>query len=118
MITQQETTCKCSCGLNVQPAFLTKLNEIRQAYGKPIVILSGARCIKHNASVGGSPKSSHIEGLAADLMRTSSLRAFLVANAERFNIYLEDPSHTGNDQDGWIHVQMRPTPSSKRLFLP
>ena len=118
MITQQETSCKCGCGLNVQPAFLAKLNEIRQAYGKPIVILSGARCIKHNASVGGSPKSSHIEGLAADLMRSSQLRAFLVANAERFNIYLEDPASTGNDEGGWLHVTTRPPPSRSRIFTP
>ena len=118
MITSQETACKCGCGLNVQPAFLAKLNEIRQSYNKPIIVLSGARCPTHNASVGGAKNSSHIEGLAVDLMRTSRLRAFLIANAEKFDIYLEDPSVTGNDLSGWLHVTTRPPASGKRLFLP
>lgn len=117
-ITFKETACKCGCGLNITPKFHFILNQIRLEYGKPIVVLSGARCPEHNAKIGGAKKSSHIEGLAVDLMRSSSLRAFLIANVEKFDIYLEDPSHTGNDDAGWLHCQLRPTASGKRVFLP
>lgn len=118
MITSKETACKCGCGLNVQPDFLVLLNKIRADFGKPIIVLSGARCPTHNAKIGGAKKSSHIEGLAVDLMRSSSLRAFLEANLVKYDIYLESPSHTGNDDSGWLHCQIRPTPSGQRIFLP
>ena len=118
MITTKETSCKCGCGLNVQPDFLVLLNEIRRSYNKPIVVLSGARCPTHNASVGGAKNSSHIEGLAVDLMRSASLRVFLEANLTKFNIYMEAPQATGDDLSGWLHVTTRAPASGKRIFLP
>jgi hypothetical protein len=118
MITLKETACKCACGLNVTSEFLFKLNEIRSAYGKPIIVLSGARCQAHNKSIGGALKSAHIEGVAADLMRSSALRSFLEANLDRFNVYLEAPSHTGNDDNGWLHVTTRSPGTGKRTFMP
>ena len=33
----------------------------------PFYINSGYRCIKHNASVGGSVRSKHLLGIAADI---------------------------------------------------
>ena len=41
--------------------------SIRESWGKPIVINSGFRCPLHNASIGGSPISVHLFGLALDL---------------------------------------------------
>lgn len=118
MISTKETTCKCGCGLNVTPKFLFILNQIRTEYGKPIIVLSGARCPTHNAKIGGAKNSSHCEGLAADLMRSAELRTFLEANLNKFDIYMEAPQATGNDDNGWLHCQIRPTASGKRIFLP
>jgi hypothetical protein len=118
MILSSETACKCKCGLNVQPDFLVLLNEIRRSYNKPVIVLSGARCPTHNASVGGSKNSSHIEGLAVDLMRSASLRTFLEANLNKFDIYMEAPQATGNDENGWLHITTRAPASGKRIFLP
>lgn len=53
----------------------TDFEEIRQAWGKPIVINSGYRCIKHNQEVGGEPCSIHIAGLALDLSPFNDERA-------------------------------------------
>lgn len=51
----------CSCcgtgGLSI--SILVVLEHIRQLTGKPVAILSGARCTKYNASVGGSKNSEH-----------------------------------------------------------
>lgn len=44
------------------------LQVLRDVCGKQIHILSGYRCEKHNAAVGGARKSFHVLGLAADLM--------------------------------------------------
>ena len=43
-----------------------KLELVRQALGKPIVITSGYRCPALNARVGGVSTSAHTKGLAVD----------------------------------------------------
>ena len=42
------------------------LDKIRVRFGKPITVSSGFRCEKLNAAVGGSKKSQHKNGEAAD----------------------------------------------------
>lgn len=61
----------------VDPALLAKLNEIRKAYGKPIVVNSGYRSPAHNAAVGGVKNSMHVRGKAADIRPTSKNAADL-----------------------------------------
>ena len=62
--------------------FLEMLDEVRDKFGKPIVINSGYRTEEHNAEVGGKPKtetskgSSHMYGLAADIKCTNSTDRF------------------------------------------
>jgi uncharacterized protein YcbK (DUF882 family) len=51
---------------------LSMLDEVREIYGKPISINSGYRTIRHNAEVGGKPKSSHLKGLAVDIACSTS----------------------------------------------
>lgn len=46
----------------------TDLEAIRAFLGHPIIISSGYRAPKVNAAVGGSPRSAHIRGLAADFI--------------------------------------------------
>jgi len=43
------------------------LDPIREAYGSPIYVNSGYRCKELNKLVGGSPRSQHVKGMAADL---------------------------------------------------
>jgi uncharacterized protein YcbK (DUF882 family) len=38
---------------------LDKLEDLRLSIGKPLIILSAARCPTHNARVGGAPLSQH-----------------------------------------------------------
>jgi len=44
------------------------LEVIRAYYDKPIKVNSGYRSLNHNKSVGGSVKSQHLLGKAADLV--------------------------------------------------
>ena len=65
---RDEFACKCKCGFNVIDAELLKvLNRLRETFNTPIKINSGARCAAHNKAVGGSPKSQHLLGKAADI---------------------------------------------------
>ncbi len=60
----RETTCTAA---PMDPAFLIKLQAIRDAWGLPLGISSGARCKAWNTKVGGSPVSQHLLGKAADI---------------------------------------------------
>ena len=51
----------------VHIGLIDKLNEIREAFGKPIIINSGYRSPEHNAKVGGVANSQHVKGTAADI---------------------------------------------------
>ena len=63
-----EFLCKCGCGSNhISPKVVAICQDIRDKLGVPVVINSGYRCKMHNESVGGSPKSLHLIGWAADL---------------------------------------------------
>jgi len=55
-----ECKCGCSCEVIVSRDLLDLLEGIRVCIGAPIKILSGARCEKHNRSVGGASKSWHL----------------------------------------------------------
>lgn len=44
-----------------------KLEVVRRAYGKPIIVTSWLRCNKHNMSVGGVTNSYHLNGHAIDI---------------------------------------------------
>lgn len=107
-----ETKCKDGCGLDITPAMLAKANEIREAYGHEMIVNCGARCPTHNKSVGGAPKSSHVEGNAIDFKQTPKLLEYVLANLDKHNIWIEDPAATST----WIHIQIRPSPT--RIFKP
>lgn len=43
------------------------LQMLRDHVGRPVIITSGYRSVEHNTAVGGSPKSQHLVGNAADI---------------------------------------------------
>ena len=43
------------------------LDVIREAYGVPLIVVSGYRSPTHNQKIGGANQSQHMEGRAADL---------------------------------------------------
>lgn len=69
--TEKELACKC-CGVDkTTPEFKEKLDELRELYGKPLIVNSAYRCPKHNAEVGGVKNSQHLLGIAADIKDVS-----------------------------------------------
>lgn len=65
---KHEFACRCGCGYdNINLKVVKVLEDIRAHFGgKPLIVTSGCRCIKHNNKVGGIKGSKHLEGLACD----------------------------------------------------
>lgn len=64
-------------GSNMNPAFLTVLDDIREECKFAFQISSGFRTPGHNAAVDGKPNSEHLRGEAVDIAATS-LQKFLI----------------------------------------
>ena len=68
----REFECKCGC---VAPPEIrlrwfelaVALEKVRLIVGAPVVIISGYRCKKRNAAVGGADESEHLNGVAVDI---------------------------------------------------
>jgi len=71
----------CRCGAEgISFALVEILQKVRDAVG-PMRINSAFRCPYHNNEVGGSPKSSHLIGLAVDIHCDNSLKRYkLISN--------------------------------------
>ncbi len=62
-----ETECRCKCGFDLTDAYKQKADALRQAFGKPLTMTSGARCPSYNAKVSETGSTGpHTTGNAAD----------------------------------------------------
>jgi len=67
--------CACKCGgrycsgypAQMQRAVVEIANNARKHFGKPLVVISGLRCQRHNANEGGVANSQHMYGEAMDI---------------------------------------------------
>jgi uncharacterized protein YcbK (DUF882 family) len=65
---RSEFACRDGCGRDYPvPVLVAVLQAMRDAKGRPLRVVSGIRCEQHNARVGGSRRSQHIHGRAADV---------------------------------------------------
>lgn len=64
-----EFECRCGCGrVEMNLMFLNALDQLREKYGKPLVVTSGYRCPSYNSKVSSTgPTGPHTTGKAADL---------------------------------------------------
>ena len=79
---------------------IERLDEIREKYGKPIIITSGYRCQELNNKVGGKSNSFHLKGLAADLKYSVEVWTFLTQHAK-----FDKPILETSKSAKWIHCQ-------------
>ena len=63
----QEMACKGTGKLMINSDAMDKLQALRDALGKPLIITSAYRSPEHNRAVGGAKKSKHMEGIAFDV---------------------------------------------------
>jgi uncharacterized protein YcbK (DUF882 family) len=64
-----ETECRCKCGFDLLDSFKVECDALREAYGKPLTMTSGARCGSYNAKVSETGSTGpHTTGKAADFL--------------------------------------------------
>lgn len=64
----REFECRCCHRVRLSPRLLACLEAFRALWGRPVVLSSGYRCGTHNRAVGGSQRSLHMAGQAADIL--------------------------------------------------
>lgn len=82
------------------------LQALRDALGKPVIVLSGYRCPEHNKAVGGSRYSQHMLGNAADIRVNGMTPAQLEEAAQKIPAF-RDGGIGRNDYAGFLHVDVR-----------
>lgn len=92
------------------------LDPAREAFGHPIYVNSGYRSAKVNAMVGGSAKSQHLSGCAADLNTGSvdgnrRLAKLIVELDLPFDQLIDEKSYS------WVHVSHNPNGPQRHDIL-
>ena len=87
----------------VSPQLVDMLEKIRTHFGKPVLINSGYRTEVWNAKQGGSPKSQHKYGMAADIRIAGVTPKQIAAYAEK----LMPRSGGIGISDSFCHVDVR-----------
>lgn len=98
-----------------------RINIIRKAYGKPMKVNDGFRRSKDTPK-NGAKKSNHLLGAAIDIDDDDKCTFWnwVKDNLELFQevgLWLEDPRWT-HGNGSWVHVQIYPPRSKKRIFVP
>jgi hypothetical protein len=105
-LSSHEIACKCGCGLGREPGDFSMImaglfEAIRlEAGGTRITILSGCRCAAHNRATHGTENSTHMSGLALDLLPPTSF------NVEQFFRICDRAANVGGAgiYDTFCHV--------------
>lgn len=127
MITKRELNPK---DLEMGPAvaknfeiLFERMNEVRQAYGKPMIVTSGLRSDAKQAELIAQGKSravhsKHLAGAACDILDIDGeLAKWCLDNEDvlrRIGLWCEHPDYT----KGWVHFQTMAPKSGKRFFIP
>jgi len=105
-----EMVCRCGeCNrADMDPDFMKLLEEIRKAYGKPMVISSAFRCDVHNADVSTVKNGPHTfannGSRAADVLVSGSRAMELFTVAKQVGANGLGVSQKGPHKDRFIHI--------------
>lgn len=99
----------CNADLQLDDKLVGWLQKIRDHFGKPVNISSGYRCPEHNAQAGGSPKSYHMKGMAADIYIMDYLHnpKIIAQYAEQIGVTGIGLYENSNGQY-FVHIDTRP----------
>lgn len=101
---KKEFACKC-CGVSkASKKLVDGLQELRDLVDRPITIVSGYRCKKHNINVGGATNSQHVLGNAADIKIDDMTIDEIIDAVEKIDVFKN--GGIGRYRS-WVHVDVR-----------
>lgn len=92
------------------------LELIRETLGQPVTVNSGFRCFRLNQAIGGDPNSSHMRGLAADIVcrpfgpALSVCKAIATIRGLRFDQII-------HEFGSWCHIGIGPRMRGELLTI-
>lgn len=100
----REMACKGTGSLLLDEVAMDKLQQLRDALGVPLIVVSAYRSPEHNRAVGGAKNSYHMKGVAFDIqMANHDPMLFEVAAREigfrGFGYY---------PKQGFMHIDLGP----------
>lgn len=99
-----EIACRGTGKLVVNEGAMDRLQALREALGKPLIVNSGYRSPEHNRRVGGAKASRHLNGDAFDISMTNH-------NPQLFEKAARAAGFTGfgfYPASGFIHIDLGP----------
>lgn len=101
-----ELKCRC-CGENkFSEETLKKLNRLRQALGRPMIVNSGYRCEKHNEKIGAT--QTHATGHAVDIKCSHRDAYDIISLADVYGFTGIGVSQKGDINNRFIHLDDLP----------
>lgn len=103
----REIACKGTGKILINENALDKLQALRDALGKPLVLTSAYRSPEHNRRVGGAKNSKHMEGIAFDVRMENH-------DPHRFEAAARAVGFTGfgyYPKSGFMHIDTGPARS-------
>jgi zinc D-Ala-D-Ala carboxypeptidase len=104
--TEEEFRCKQTGRINMQESFMDRLQALRTAYGKPMIITSGFRHISHSAERQKARPGAHVYGHAADIAVSHADAYELIAMAIKHGFTGIGVQQKGNGR--FIHLDDMP----------
>jgi hypothetical protein len=100
---------------------LERINKVRAVYGKPMKVNDGYRRLQDTPK-NGSATSWHYKGAAVDIDDNDAgdFAKWVVKNLklmQEVGLWIEDVRWT-NGCGSWVHFQIYPPKSGKRVFIP
>ncbi len=108
--TREEFACNhCGTLPNDPPRELLEILETTRAHfdNVPVIVISGYRCPVHNANVGGSKKSKHMDCIAADI----AVKGVHPHNVYNYLVTLLKGKGGLGKYSTFTHVDVRSTPA-------
>lgn len=100
-----ELRCKCGCDkLVFNPNVRLILNQIRDEFGKPMVVSSGYRCPQHPVEARKQTTGEHCTGMAVDISVASKDALDLLKVACKYNVPRLGISQKGAHRHRFIHL--------------
>lgn len=97
--------------LNLINLCVNVLQPIRDFFQKPVIVTSGYRSKELNKVIGGSLRSHHMLGMAADIniqgVTNFELASWIAKNLKCTQVILEFYT-SGQPNSGWVHVSYDP----------